>query len=108
MFDAIIGCPVQTPTPLWVYFGFVLVLTTWAVVVRRREPIVRRPALGALAVLGWIGCIAYLLLHRRIAPDDAWTALLQTASFTTGCVYLEIVLSPAREPIPAATIVHER
>jgi hypothetical protein len=108
VFEAILACPVLEPQTYRFPFGIVLILLMWGVVIRGRAEVTERRGLGVLAAIGWSGTIAYVLIDRRVDTEEAWLALLRAASFTTGCVYLEIFLSPRCDHIPSATIVRRR
>lgn len=87
MLDAVVACPIRTDylgNPYWTEYAVALVLLTWGVIMRRRTETIRRPAL--------------------IDDRTMWWTVLQAAAWTTGCIYLELVLAPRREPIPTATL----
>jgi hypothetical protein len=86
----------------------VAALLTWGVIVRRREQVQRRPELGVFAAVGWVLAIAYIVLERRVDGEDAALAVLRAASFTTGCVFFEIIISPRRELVPQAILVRDK
>ena len=109
MFRAL-GCPMpyDTGNPYWAHFALVAFLLTWGVVVRRREQLPPRLLLGALSVGGWLIAFAILFLDRRADDEDFYRALLQAASFTTGCVFFQILTAPRREQVPRAILVHDQ
>lgn len=86
----------------WLHYVIVLFLLTWGVIVRRREGVVRRQVLGIISAGGWVFAFFGIFVARPASDELFYYLLLKASSITTGCVYIEIVLSPRREPIPEA------
>ncbi len=96
---SVIGCLVRdSGNEYWLSFGFVLLLLTWGVVVRKRERVQPRPLLHALALFGWV----FAMVSVERVDHDGWLFLLRGSAWTVACVYLEIILSPSPERIPRA------
>jgi len=103
---AFLGCPLylyeRNGNRYWFEFAIVLVLLTWGVIMRRRERIQPRRLLHVLTVFGWFVAFIQMVVERYPDGDFTYLALLKGAAFTTGCVFLEIVVSPRKEPVPQA------